>query len=80
MRCSAVTPDDGGDARSGEMKVARENERPLKLSHYLQAGSPLACFLPSGDPVPGADLGAVLSIQDGPGDYDIRPLNAAMTR
>jgi hypothetical protein len=29
------------------MKVARDNERPLKLSHYLQAGSPLVCFLPS---------------------------------
>jgi hypothetical protein len=37
----------GDTVGDGEMKVARENDHPLKLSHYLQAGSPICCFLPS---------------------------------
>jgi hypothetical protein len=38
---------------------------------------PRACFLPSGDPVPAAQLGPVLSLADGPADYDVKPLSAA---
>ena len=41
---------------------------------------PRACFLPSGDPVPGAQLGPVLSLADGPGDYDLKRLSAAEAR
>jgi hypothetical protein len=41
---------------------------------------PRACFLPSGDPVPGEDLGPVLNLQEGPSDYDIKPLSAAEAR
>ena len=38
---------------------------------------PRACFLPSGDPVPGSQLGPVLSLAEGPADYDVKPLTAA---
>jgi len=38
---------------------------------------PLACFLPSGAPVPPSELGPVLGLSDGPADYDIKPLTAA---
>jgi hypothetical protein len=38
---------------------------------------PRACFLPSGDPVPVSQLGPVLSLTEGPADYDVKPLSAA---
>jgi hypothetical protein len=38
---------------------------------------PRACFLPSGAPVPGAQLGPVLSLSEGPADYDVKALSAA---
>jgi hypothetical protein len=41
------------------------------------ARHPLACFLPNGDPVPGDQLGPALSVPDGPGDYDVKPLTPA---
>jgi hypothetical protein len=41
---------------------------------------PRACFLPSGEPVPGAQLGPVLSLPDGPGDYDVKPLSSSDAR
>jgi hypothetical protein len=45
-------------------------------------GHPLACFLPSGDPVPPEQMGPVLSIAaaDGPADYDVKPLTLAQAR
>ena len=48
------------------------------------AGHPLACFLPSGELVDGAALSAALAgpdgvvrIEEGPQDYDIKPLTTA---
>jgi hypothetical protein len=38
---------------------------------------PRACFVASGDPVPGSQLGPVLGLADGPADYDVKPLSAA---
>jgi hypothetical protein len=45
-------------------------------------GHPLACFLPSGDPVPAAQMGPVLAIgaANGAADYDIKPLTPAQAR
>ncbi len=38
---------------------------------------PRACLGPSGDPAPGSQLGPVLSLAYGPGDYDVKPLSPA---
>jgi hypothetical protein len=41
---------------------------------------PRACFEPSGAPVPGAQLGPVLSLAERPSDYDVRALSPAEAR
>lgn len=40
-------------------------------------GHPLACFLPSGDLVPGDKIGPALNVQQTSADYEVRLLSAA---
>jgi hypothetical protein len=63
--------------RDAEALLAREG---VTARCGTDPDHPRACFLPSGDLVPGSEMGPVLSLPDGPGDYDVKPLSAAEAR
>jgi hypothetical protein len=75
-------PDSLAEAnRTTEAKLAAKG---VTARCGTDAGHPLACFLPSGAPVDGGTLFSALAgpngivvFDDGPQDYDIKPLTAA---
>jgi hypothetical protein len=69
-------------ARANRASEAALAEAGVTARCGTDPSHPLACFLPSGDPVPAEQMGPVLSIaaSAGPADFDVKPLTSAQAR
>jgi hypothetical protein len=71
-------------AKANQATEAKLAAKGVTARCGTDAGHPLACFLPNGELVDGATMSAALAgpngvvmIDEGPRDYDIKPLTAA---